>query len=244
MVASQQRAVAGPAAQDRRAGRGRGLWRPVDGARAGAQRRRGHGAGARRVRRRRLDAQRRRASAAAPTSARASRARAEERSRGMEEGHDAHAGRRRRFAGPGADRDRARGHRVPLAHERPLQSAPGRRKPLRRAGGQGRAPTTSTPMPAPRWCRASGSARDRLRLLLRRHGGRRAPASSIPRSTTGACSKAAHRAGAILCAQCEAEKHRAKTGTGWRGADHQGADRGARGRDRDQRLYRRPHAAG
>ena len=183
MVASHQRAVAGPAAQDRRAGGGRGLWRPVDGARAGALGRRGDGAGARRVRRRRLDAQRRRRQRRHDPGQGLLGQGREERSRGMEEDHDADAGRRRRFAGPGADRDRARGHRVPLAHERPLQ----RRlhaAPLRRAGGQGRHLQCER---RPRHLHdpARAAARgDRLRLLLRRHGGgahRPAPSRALLR---------------------------------------------------------------
>ena len=137
VVASQHRAVAGPAAQDRRAGGGRGLWRPVDGAGAGALGRRGDGAGARRLRRRRQHAQRRRGQRRHDAGQGLLRQGRAQRSRGMEEGDVAHAERRRRFAGPGRDGDPARRHRVLLAHERPLQ----RRlhaAALQRAGGQGR----------------------------------------------------------------------------------------------------------
>ena len=183
VVASHQRAVAGPAAQDRRAGGGRRLWRPVDRARAGALGRRGDGAGARRVRRRRLDAQRRRRERRHDAGQGLLGQGREERSRGMEEGDDAHAGRRRRFAGPGADGDRARGHRMPLAHERPLQ----RRlhaAPLRRAGRQGRhlqCERRPRHLHGPARAAARG---DRLRLLLRRHGGgahRPAPSRALLR---------------------------------------------------------------
>ena len=178
MVASQHRAVAGPAAQDRRAGGGRGLWRPVDGAGAGALGRRGDGAGARRLRRRRQHAQRRRRQRRHDAGQGLLRQGRAQRSRGMEEGDVAHAERRCRFAGPGRDGDPARRHRVLLAHERPLQ----RRlhaQALRRAGGQGRHLQCQ--------CRARhlhGAARaaargDRVGLLLRRHGGgTHRPASS------------------------------------------------------------------
>ena len=53
--------------------------------------------------------------------------------------------------------------------------------------------------------------------------------------------EAAHRAGAILCANVEAERTE-KIARRLARADLQGADRGQGGRDRDQRLYRRSHA--
>jgi len=58
----------------------------------------------------------------------------------------------------------------------------------------------------------------------------------------GGLLKAAQRAGVRLCAQCDAEKiERTGPNSGGRvpRADQQGVDRGARGRDRDQWLYRR-----
>ena len=82
-----------------------------------------------------------------------------------------------------ADGDRARGHRVPLAHERPLQ----RRlhaAPLRRAGGQGRhlqCERRPRHLHGPARAAARG---DRLGLLLRRHGGgahRPAPSRALLR---------------------------------------------------------------
>ena len=54
--------------------------------------------------------------------------------------------------------------------------------------------------------------------------------------------EAAHRAGAILCANVEAERIE-KTRDGLARADRQGPDRVPRGRGRDQRLYRRSDAA-
>ena len=137
VVASQQRAEPGPAAQDRRAGGRRGLWRPVDGAGAGAFGHRRDRAGTRRLRHRRLDPQRRRRQRRHDHGQGLLRQGRRRRRRGEEEDHAAHAGRRGRFAGPGRDGDPARGHRVLLAHERPVQ----RRlhaAALCRAGGQGR----------------------------------------------------------------------------------------------------------
>ena len=52
----------------------------------------------------------------------------------------------------------------------------------------------------------------------------------------GGLLKAAHRAGAKLCAQCNAEQIERKRRWLPR-ADQQGTDRGERGRDRDQRLH-------
>ncbi len=54
--------------------------------------------------------------------------------------------------------------------------------------------------------------------------------------------EAAHKQGAVLCGNVEAERIE-KTGSGWRVADREGPDRLQGGRDRDQRLYRRPDAA-
>ena len=60
------------------------------------------------------------------------------------------------------------------------------------------------------------------RLLLRRHGGRRAPATCIRRSTTRACSRpAAARGVAILCAEAAVERIDAD-GDGLARADRRG----------------------
>jgi len=226
MVASHQRAVAGSAAQDRRAGGGRRLWRPLDGARAGALGCRGDGAGARRIRRRCLDPQRRRRQRRHDPRQRLLGQGREERPRGMEEGHDPDAGRRRRFAGPGADRDRARGHRVPLAHERPLQ----RRfhaAPLCRAGRQGRhlqCERRSRHLYDPT---RAAARRDCLRLLLWRHGGGAHRAASsravLRRPAEGRASGRRETLRPMRCREDRAQAGRLH------GADQQRADRSARG---------------
>ena len=120
-------------------------------------------------------------------------------------------------------------------------SAPGRRSTTTTMRDQGR------DLQQVRQCRRSMVPRERQRefiasrLLLRRHACRRAPAISIPRSTTRACSRPRTAQGAILCANVEAERIE-KTRDRLARADRQGTDRVPRSRGRDQRLYRRPDA--
>ena len=232
VVAPQQRSVAGPAAQDRRAGGGRWLWRPVDRARTGALRHRRHRARARRLRRRRLDAQRRRGQRRHHHGQGVLGQGRRRRSRGLEEDHAAHAHRRRGFACPGRDGDPARGHRVLLAHERSLQ----RRlyaAAFCRTGGQGRdlqQHGRARHLHGPARTAARG---DRLGLLLRRHGGRAhgpaPPRALLRRLAEGREPRRRHALRKLRCREDRAQDQRLY------GPHHQGPDRGARGGDRDQR---------
>ena len=85
-----------------------------------------------------------------------------------------------------------------------------------RAGGQGRHLQRERRRSAPTWCRASASARRSRRTTTTAAWWWSAPASSIRRSTTGACSKAAHRAGATLCANAMPRSIERKIGGGLR----------------------------
>ena len=239
MVASQHRAVAGSAAQDRRAGGGRGLWRPVDGAGAGAVGRRGDGAGARRLRRRRQHAQRRRRQRRHDAGQGLLRQGRAQRSRGMEEGDVAHAERRRRFAGPGRDGDPARGHRVRLAHERPLQRrlhAAHYDEQAAKVGTYNTNAGLGTYM-VPREQQREEIASDYYYggMVVERTG------QLHPALYYGGLLKAAHKAGATPVCPVRRREDRAQSRRLHR-ADEQGADRGARGGDRDQRLHRRRDA--
>ena len=91
--------------------------------------------------------------------------------------------------------------------------------------------------------RLHGAARapargDRVRLLLRRHGG-----GALGQAASGALLQGPARRGAPAqdhdLRQGGGEDHRAQAGKGWRIATTRGDDRGGRGRHRDQRLHRR-----
>ena len=155
-VDTQQRAVPGSAGQDRRRDRGRGLWRPVDGAGAAPQRRRRRRAGARRFRRRRLDAQRRHD--LGRHQSRQGPGRQEPDRRGVRAQEGRADGRRRRFAHRAGGHHRPREASSAACTGTAASSAPGRPSTTTISRPRSR-PTTNTPMPAARWCRASASAR-------------------------------------------------------------------------------------
>ena len=236
-VDTQQRALPGSAGQDRYRDRGRGLWRPVDGAGAAPQRRRRRRAGARRFRRRRLDAQRRHD--LGRHQSRQGPGRQEPDRRGVRAQEGRADGRRRRFAHRAGGHHRPRRHRVRAAQERPLR----RRldaQALRRSRDQGR------DLQQIRQCRQlDGAARtpardDRLGLLLRRHACHpRRPSPSRALLQGPARSRAPR--GRDPVRQCRGRAHREDRDR-LAGADLERAGRVPRGRGRHQRLYRRPDA--
>ena len=237
-VDAQQRALAGSAGQDRHRDRGRGLRRAVDGAGAAPQRRRRRRAGARRFRRRRLDAQRRHD--LGRHQSRQGSGRQEPDRRGVRAQEGRADGRGRRFA------HRARGHHRPRGIECGLHKNGrfvGAWTPKHYADLATKVETYNKYANAgARWCRANASASSSRPTIT--YGGMYATRAGHlhPALYYKGLLEAAHRQGAILCANVEAERIE-KIATGWRVLTVEGTDRLPRSGGRHQRLYRRPDAA-